>query len=114
VARTSEWRDRPSLFTAKSPVKNVFEKAREKVDQNVTVETDDIEAATMARAFEEKRFRFYQDLADRAKAVIERRFYQQCAYEERGHLLVFQDIHKYGIDPVHWYSKKERLHWNLA
>lgn len=114
LTRTGEWPDRPALFTTKRPLKNVFEEAREKVDQNVKVETDDIEAAAMAREYEEKGFRFYQDLADRAKALIERKFYQQLAYEERGHLLIFQDMHEYFIDPVHWFSKKERLHWDGA
>jgi len=32
-------------------------------------------------------------LADRAKVLIEKKFYQQLAYEERGHLLIFQDMH---------------------
>ncbi len=114
LIKTGEWPDRPALFTTKTPLKNVFEEAREKLDQNVKVETDDIEAATMAREYEEKGFLFYQDLADRAKVLIEKKFYQQLAYEERGHLLIFQDMHEYYIDPVHWYSKKEKLHWDGA
>jgi len=114
LTKTDEWPDRPALFTTKSPLKNVFEEAREKLDQNVKVETDDIEAATMAREYEEKGFLFYQDLADRAKVLIEKKFYQQLAYEERGHLLIFQDMHEYYNDPVHWYSKKEKLHWDGA
>jgi hypothetical protein len=28
------------------------------------------------------------------------------AYEERGHLLIFQDLQEYYIDPVHWYSNE--------
>jgi rubrerythrin len=62
LIKTGEWPDRPALFTKKSPLKNVFEEAREKLDQNVKVETNDIEAATIAREYEEKGFRFYQDL----------------------------------------------------
>jgi rubrerythrin len=114
LTRTSEWPDRPAFFTAKSPLKNVFEETREKVDQNVRVETTDIEAVTMAREYEEKGFRFSQDLADRVKVLIEKKFYQQLTYEERGHLLVFRDMHEYNIDPVHWYSKKGGLHWGGA
>ncbi len=114
LAKKGDWPDRPALFTPKSPLKNIFEEAREELDQNVKAETDDIEAVTMAREYEEKGIKFYQDLADRAKALIERKFYQQLAYEERGHLLIFQDMHEYYIDPVHWYSKKEKLHWDGA
>ena len=114
LTKTGDWPDRPALFAAQSPLKTIFEEAREQLDQNVKVETDDIEAVKMAREYEEKGLRFYQDLADRAKALIEKKFYQQLAYEERGHLLMFQDIHEYYFDPVHWYSQKEKLHWDGA
>jgi len=114
LTKTGDWPDRPSLFTPKSPLKNIFEEARQQLDQSVKAETDDIEAVTMAREYEEKGLRFYQDLADRAKAPIEKKFYQQLAYEERGHLLIFQDMHEYFIDPVHWFSEKEKLHWDGA
>jgi rubrerythrin len=114
LTKTDDWPDRPSLFTAKRPSKNIFEEAREQLDQNVTVETDDIEAVRMAREYEEKGFRFYQDLADRAKVLIEKKFYQQLAYEEREHITIFQDMHEYYMDPVHWFSKKEKPHWDGA
>lgn len=48
----------------------------------------------------------------KAKAPIEKKFYQQLAHEERGQLLIFQDMHEYFIDPVHWFSEKEKLHWD--
>ena len=114
LTKTGDWPDRPALFAAQSPLKTIFEEAREQLDQNVKVETDDIEAVKMAREYEEKGLRFYQDLADKAKALIEKKFYQQLAYEERGHLLMFQDMHEYYVDPVHWYSQKEKLHWDGA
>ena len=112
VTKTGDWPDSAALFTPKAPLKNIFEDAREQLDQNVKVETDDIEAVAMAREYEEEGLRFYQDLADRARVLIEKRFYQQLAYEERGHLLMFQDMHEYYIDPVHWFSQKEKLHWD--
>lgn len=114
LTKTGDWPDRPALFTAKAALKNIFEEAREQLDQNVKAETDDIEAIKMAREYEEKGLRFYQDLADRAKALIEKKFYNQLAYEERGHLLIFQDMHEYFIDPVHWFSEKEKPHWDGA
>jgi len=114
LTKTGDWPDRPALFTAKAALKNIFEEAREQLDQNVKAETDDIEAVKMAREYEEKGLRFYQGLADRAKVLIEKKFYQQLAYEERGHLLIFQDMHEYFIDPVHWFSEKEKLHWDGA
>jgi rubrerythrin len=114
LTKTGEWPDMPALFTPRAPLRNIFEDAREQLDQNVKAETDDIEAVTMAREYEEKGLRFYQDLADRAKVLIEKKFYQQLVYEERGHLLIFQDMHEYYIDPVHWFSQKEKLHWDGA
>ncbi len=68
----------------------------------------------MAREFEEKGFRFYQDLADRAKVPIEKKFYQQLAYEEREHITIFQDMHEYYVNSVHWFSGKEKPHWDGA
>jgi len=114
LTKTGDWPDRPALFTPKGPLKNIFEEAREELDQNVKAETDDIEAVTMAKEYEERGIKFYQNLADRAEVLIEKRFYQQLAYEERGHLLIFRDMHEYYIDPAHWFSKKEKLHWDGA
>ena len=114
LTKTGDWPDSPALFTPPTPLKNIFEEARERLDQNVKVEADDIEAVAMAREYEEKGLRFYKDLADRAKALIEKKFYQQLAHEERGHLLMFQDMHEYYIDPVHWFSQREKPHWDGA
>jgi hypothetical protein len=48
----------------------------------------------------------------KAKAPIQKKFYQQLAHEERGHLLIFQDMHEYFTGPVYWFSEKEKLHWD--
>ena len=114
LTKAGDWPDSPALFTPKTTLKNIFEEAREQLDQNVKVDADDIEAVAIAREYEEKGLRFYQDLADRAQARIEKKFYQQLAYEEREHLLMFQDMHEYYIDPVHWFSQREKPHWDGA
>jgi len=56
----------------------------------------------------------FQSIADAELEHIERKFYQQLACEERGHFLIFQDMHEYYMDPVHWYSQREKLHWDGA
>lgn len=114
LRRKGDWSDHPTLLGSKSALKNIFEDAREQLDQHVKVGADEIEAVQLAKEYEEKGITFYQDLADRAKEPLEKDFYQQLAYEERGHFLVFQDMYDYYLDPVHWYSRKEKLHWDGA
>jgi len=45
---------------------------------------------------------------------LEKKFYTQLGNEERGHMLILKDIEAYYDDPVHWFSAKERFHWDGA
>jgi rubrerythrin len=64
--------------------------------------------------YEEKGIKLYTELASEASNVLEKKFYTQLGYEERGHMLLLKDIEAYYADPVHWFSEKEKSHWDGA
>jgi len=112
--RHGQWPDQCAAFESLGPVRNVFERALAELTDRVRGDTDDVKATELARAYEEKGIRFYQDLAAKAQGDVERLFYERLAEEERGHLIILEDMHQYFVDPVHWFSEKERLHWDGA
>ena len=73
-----------------------------------------MEAVKLSVRYEEKGLKLYSDLRRGTSHELEKRFYTQLGYEERGHLLILKDIEAYYDDPVHWFSAKERSHWDGA
>ena len=114
LTASGQWPDQCPTFESPGHIKNIFEKARADLDDKVTVHTDDLEAVKVARDYEEKGIVFYRELSEKAEHKIEKQFYERLAQEERGHLLILQDMSDFYADPVHWYSKKEHLHWDGA
>jgi len=114
LSKMGEWPDAPSLFTPKRPIKNMFEEALEQIDQNVKPTTGEMEAVTLGIQYEEKGLKLYSDLSRAAPDGLEKKFYTQLGNEERGHMLILKDIEAYYDDPVHWFSAKERSHWDGA
>ena len=114
LTASGQWPDQCPAFESSSHVKNIFEKARAELNDKVDVHADDLEAVKLARGYEEKGIKFYKELSGKAALDIEKKFYERLAQEERGHLLILQDMDDYYADPVHWFSKKEHLHWDGA
>jgi len=114
LSKMGEWPDTPSLFTPKRPIKNIFEEAKEQIDQNVRPKTGEMEAVKLGIQYEEKGLKLYTDLSQAAPHWLEKKFYTQLGNEERGHMLILKDIEAYYDDPVHWFSAKERSHWDGA
>jgi len=114
LASSGQWPDQCPTFQSPSHLKNIFEKARSELNDQVTVDADDVKAIKVAREYEEKGIRFYTELGEKAENEIEKQFYERLTQEERGHLLILQDMDDFYADPVHWFSKKERLHWDGA
>ncbi len=114
LSKMGEWPDTPSLFTPKRLLKNIFEEAMEQIDQNVRPTTGEMEAVKLGIQYEEKGLKLYTDLSHAASHGLEKKFYTQLGNEERGHMLILKDIEAYYDDPVHWFSAKERSHWDGA
>jgi rubrerythrin len=114
LSRTGEWPDTPALFSPKRTAKTIFEEALAEIDRNVKPTTGELDAVGLGIQYEEKGLRMYQGLSDEASHPLEQKFYTQLGYEERGHMLLLKDIEAYYADPVHWFSEKEKLHWDGA
>jgi rubrerythrin len=114
LSKVGEWPDTPSLFSPKRLVKNIFEEAIEEIDQNIKPTTGEKEAVKLGIQYEEKGLKLYTDLSNAASHWLEKKFYTQLGNEERGHMLILKDIEAYYDDPVHWFSAKERSHWDGA
>jgi rubrerythrin len=114
LSKMGGWPDTPSLFSPKRLIKNIFEEAMEEIDRNVKPTTGEMEAVRLGIQYEEKGIRFYADLTDSASDWLEKKFYTQLGNEERGHMLILKDVEAYYADPVHWFSEKEKSHWDGA
>lgn len=112
--KTGAWPNAPSLFSPKQPMKNIFQEALGEIDQNVKPTTGEMEAVRLGIAYEEKGIKLYTELSSEASEGLEKKFYTQLGYEERGHMLLLKDIEAYYADPVHWFSEKEKSHWDGA
>ena len=114
LSKMGEWPDTPALFSPKQPVKNIFEEALAEIDRNVKPTTGEMEAVSLGVQYEEKGIKLYTELSDEASDGLEKKFYTLLGYEERGHMLLLKDIEAYYADPVHWFSEKEKSHWDGA
>ncbi len=114
LGKLGAWPDNPSLFSPKRFIKNIFEEAMAEIDQNVKPTTGELEAVKLGIQYEEKGLQLYADLSHGASHWLESKFYGQLGNEERGHMLILKDVESYYADPVHWFSAKERSHWDGA
>jgi rubrerythrin len=112
--KMGEWPDKPSLFSPQRPLKNIFQEAVAEIDRNIKPTTGELEAVKVGIQYEEKGLKFYTDLSTAASHLLEKKFYTQLGNEERGHLLILRDMESYYADPVHWFSSKEKSHWDGA
>jgi rubrerythrin len=114
LSNLGDWPNTPSLFSPRRPMKNIFEQAMEEIDRNVKPTTGELEAVKLGIQYEEKGLKLYTDLSNAAPHWLEKKFYTQLGNEERGHMLILKDVESYYADPVHWFSEKERSHWDGA
>jgi rubrerythrin len=112
LEKIEDWPSAPSLFAPKRPAKNIFEEALEEIDRNVKPTTGELEAVTLGIQYEEKGMKLYADFSEEASHPLEKKFYAQLGIEEREHMLLLKNVEAYYADPVHWFSEKEKPHWD--
>jgi len=112
LSKTGEWPDTPSLFCPRCSVEDSIEQAKSEIDQDVKPTADELEALKIGIQFEEKGVKLYTDMSHEASHPLEKKFYTELTNEERGHMLLLKDVEQYYDDPVHWFSAKERSHWD--
>lgn len=69
---------------------------------------DDLEALRFALGREEEAYRYYEELANKAADLKEKRFWLALSWEERGHYLHLMDSIEYLTDPEGWLRRVER------
>ncbi len=76
----------------KSNLQNIFQQAKEKMDQSDLINTDEIEAIRLAIQLEIKGHDFYDRLAKEATGDFEKAFYQELAQAEEIHFSVLRQM----------------------
>jgi rubrerythrin len=88
----------PSM-TKKGNLQNVFQQAKEKIDPQVIMNADEMEAIRLAIQLEIKGHEFYDRLAKEAENDFEKSFYQHLAQEEETHFSVLRQMEEAVMSP---------------
>lgn len=82
------------LHTAskETTLQNIFQKAREQMGKDFSVNSDEREAIRLAIQLEFKGHEFYNRLAQEATSDFEKKFYQHLAQEELVHFSTLQQM----------------------
>ena len=95
-------------LAAEKQWKNIFEKAKGKIDAVVKATTTDIKALELGIDFEKKGMKYYRKLSEESNNPLEKRFYQILAQEENRHFLILKDSQELLTDPSSWFEKTEK------
>jgi rubrerythrin len=109
LAVSQKYAEETMPLAAEKQWKNIFEKAKSKIDKVVKASTTDIEALKMGMDFEERGIKYYQKLSEESKNQLEKKFYQILAQEEKSHFLILKDSHELLTDPSSWFEKTEKI-----
>jgi len=105
---SQKYTEGPLALVAEKQWKNIFEKAKGKIDAVVKATTNDCEALKLGIDFEEKGMKYYKKLSEESKNPLEKKFYQILAQEENRHFLILKDSQELLTDPSSWFEKTEK------
>ncbi len=88
--------------------KTIFSAALERIQQQQSLETDDLDALKQAADFERTGEQFYTERASSATDPFEQAFYQQLAQEEDRHLRAIEDSILMLQDPQGFFAQYEK------
>ena len=106
---SEKYTEGPLPLAAEKQWKNIFEKAKNKIDTVVKASTSDIDALKLGIDFEERGLKYYKKLSEESKNPLEKKFYQILAQEENSHLLIFKDSYELLTDPASWFERTEKI-----
>ena len=109
LTASKKWSEGPLPLAAEKQWKNIFEKAKAKIDTVVKASTGDIDALNLGIDFEEKGMHYYHKLSEETKNPLEKKFYQILSQEENRHFLILKDSHELLTDPASWLEKTEKI-----
>ena len=96
---------------ASARLKNVFQKARQSMDQTVKADVGSLEAYAAAMKLEQKAYDMYQRLIAGTTDEMARRLYQFMLEQENQHYAFLKETHDYLESPASWFVKEERPHF---
>ncbi len=102
-----EWPQTENANYQPKTFNTIFEEAKERLKEIVKPQADEIEALNLGLAYEERGYKFYQDLTQKASSAPEKEFYRQLAAEENKHYQIIQETQKYLEKPEDWYADQE-------
>lgn len=108
--KLKEERAWPKVVTSIGDVvktKAVFPTDAKGMDMTEKDISESINVLKLGIEMEEKSYKFYNELAEKAADPFEARFFIALAHEERGHYLTLWDYREYLEDPAGWFSVKE-------
>jgi rubrerythrin len=88
----SEKEEIPLTIEKKGLLQNVFQQAKEQMDQRIIVDADELEAIRLAIQLEIKGHEFYDRLAKEATGDFEKVFYKHLAQAEDIHFSILHQI----------------------
>jgi len=94
--------------TPQTRLKNVFEKARQNMDREVTADTASLEAYEKAMEFEQKAYDMYKNLSSGSGDCVAGRLYEFMMEQENQHYVFLKETHDYLEKPGEWFQRQEK------
>ena len=94
--------------TSQSRLENVFEEARRKIDQTVTVDTASLEAYREAMEIEQRAYDMYKNLLESSADCMADRLYKFMMEQENQHYAFLKETHDYLERPGDWFLREEK------
>jgi rubrerythrin len=89
-------------------IKNVFEKACENMDQQVTADTASLEAYEKAMEFEQNAYDMYKKLVEGSGDCMAQKLYEFMMEQENQHYVFLKETHDYLANPADWNLREEK------
>ena len=88
---SEKYTEGPMPMASEKQWKNIFEKAKSKIDTVVKASSNDIDALKLAIDFEERGMKYYKKLSEESNKPLEKKFYQILAQKENRHMLILKN-----------------------
>ena len=106
---SEKYTEGPLPMASEKQWKNIFEKAKSKIDTVVKASSNDIDALKLAIDFEERGMKYYKKLSEESNNPLEKKFYQILAQEENRHFIILKNSCELLTDPASWFERTEKI-----
>ncbi len=92
-------------------LKNVFQKARQRMDQEIKSDAGSLEAYEKAMSLEKAAYDMYKKLIERIGDCMAKKLYEFMLDQENEHYAFLKETHDYLENPGGWFVREERPHF---